>query len=843
VADEADKLKEYRERRDFEKTSEPEGKPEERAGEARFVVQQHDATRMHYDFRIETDGVLKSWAVPQGPSTDPQDKRLAVEVEDHPLDYIDFEGVIPKGEYGAGPVIVWDRGTYENIRGEKKKPLTIQESYREGLIELRLHGEKLKGAYALVQTKFQDSKKNWLMIKMKDKEADPELDIIEAHPQSVKSGKTIKEVESDRSRKETHPVLAALPDELKGKLKQTEYPGWLDPMLATLEEKPFDRKDWIYEQKLDGERCLVYCRGGQVQMLSRNQLFISHQYPELIRALKGLGNLDMVLDGEIVAFDGERPSFERMQKRMHVAAPNEDLMNEVPTFLYLFDILYFEGYEITRLPQIERKNLLAKVFSFKDPVRFTEHVVGEGIWLFNDACAKGLEGVIAKDANAPYQHRRSKSWLKFKCVQRRDVVIGGYTEPNAGMRGFGALLVGEFDKGNLVYRGRVGTGFSDEMIRDLRERLAAMETDENPFLPHEYLEAEGVHWVEPVMVASVGYGDMTKAGIMRHPRFFALRESKGSKPGKDDSRFGTPIFRSLNGNKVKLTNIDKLLFPDDGITKGQVIDYFERIAPTMLPHLKDRPLNMERFPDGIGVKGFYHKQIPDYFPDFVERVEVEVSDTEIQFQAMANNAAALVYLAQYAAFTLHPWLSQKEDLRKPDKIVFDLDPSTDEGWDVVKEGARDVKAMLVEMGLPSFLMATGSRGLHVAVPLVPEHDYDTIQLFAKALCQTMVKRDKKFTTEIRKEKRKDRVFLDYLRNRYGHTSVAPYTLRAKRNAPVAAPLLWEELESNDLRSDSFTISNIFERITKPEDDPWREFFEYREPLPDFDKIQKILSQG
>ncbi|MGH2582255.1 MAG: DNA ligase D [Anaerolineales bacterium] len=841
MVDEADKLKEYREKRDFEKTAEPEGKPAERAGEARFVVQQHDATRMHYDFRIEANGVLKSWAVPQGPSTDPQDKRLAVEVEDHPIDYIDFEGVIPKGEYGAGPVIVWDQGTYENIRGEKKKPLTIQQSYEEGLIEIRLHGEKLKGAYALVQTKFQDSKKNWLMIKMKDKDADPDLNIIEAFPKSVKSGKTIQEVKAEGNRKEMHPILATLPDDIKSKLKQSEFPGWMDPMLATLEEKPFDRKGWIYEQKLDGERCLVYCRGGQVQMLSRNQLFISHQYPELIRALKGLGDLDMVLDGEIVAFDGERPSFERMQKRMHVAAPNEDLLKEVPTFLYLFDILFFEGHETTRLPQMERKNLLAKVIEFKDPMRLTEHQVGNGIQLFTDACEKGLEGVIAKDANAPYQHRRSKSWLKFKCVQRREVVIGGYTEPNAGMRGFGALLVGEFDNGNLVYRGRVGTGFSDEMIRDLRQRLTAIEADENPFLPHEYLETDGVRWVEPVMAASVGYGDMTKAGILRHPRFFALRENKNPRTSQNDARFGAPVFRAVEGHKVKITNIDKLLFPDDGITKGQVIDYFEHIAPAMLPHLKDRPLNMERFPDGIKVKGFYHKEAPDYFPDYLERVEVDVSDTETQMQAMANNAAALVYLAQYAAFTLHPWLSLKDDLHKPDKIVFDLDPSTEESWDVVKGGAREVKAILIELGLPAFLMATGSRGLHVAVPLVPEHDYDTIQLFAKALCQTMVKRDKKFTTEIRKEKRKDRVFLDYLRNRYGHTSVAPYTLRAKRHAPVAAPLLWEELESKDLRSNSFTISNIFERIARPEDDPWREFFEYRTPLPDFEKIQEILS--
>jgi bifunctional non-homologous end joining protein LigD len=873
VAAKSDKLKEYRQRRDFQSTIEPLGgakegaAPEKRGKQPRFVVQKHDATRLHYDFRLEVDGVLKSWAVPEGPSTDPQVKRLAVETEDHPLEYLTFEGVIPEGQYGAGPIIVWDKGTFANIRGEKRKPFSLPESYEQGLIEVRLEGEKLHGAYALVRTKFRDSKNSWLLVKMKDKEADPDLDLVTAFPESVKSGKTIEEVEEEGSRQSLNVAFKRISEDAQAELKAADFPGWLEPMLATPADKPFDRPHWIYEQKLDGQRCLIFCKGGQVQLVSRNKILITGQYPELVAALAKQVKGDAVLDGEIVAFDNGRPSFERMQKRMHVQKPGKDLLAEAGVSLYLFDILFFEGYDTTRLTQLDRKALLKEIVDYEDPVRYMEHQEGSGVQQLAEACKQGLEGIIAKDAAASYQHRRSKSWLKFKCVRQQELVIGGFTEGTSGMRGFGSLLVGYYQPGDerLQFAGGVGTGFSDETIRDIRQRLDELASPSNPFAPDDVLPKKGVHWVKPTMVAQVGYGEWTSANKVRHPRFLGLRTDRdprevtrevveaaqGELSEMEDAAWEPEEFpalvpgqskeatRMVDGHKIKLTNLDKVLFPD-GITKGQVIDYYERIAPVMLLHIKDRPLNLERFPNGIEEKGFYHKETPEYFPAYIDLVEVETSETETQMQSMANNAASLVYLAQMAALTLHHWMSRKQHLRNPDKIVFDLDPSTDDGWEVTKSGARDLHELLSQMGLASFLMTTGSRGLHVAVPLNPEHDYEAITLFAKAVCRKLERNDPKFTTQFRKEKRKGRVFLDHLRNRYAHTSVAPYTIRARPGAPVAAPINWEDLDDPLLGSQNYNILNMFKRLEEVGGDPWKDFFEHRAPLPEFDTIQNVL---
>lgn len=870
MPEQPDQLKEYREKRDFSKTSEPagEGSPP-RAGQARFVVQQHDATRMHYDFRLEVNGVLKSWAVPEGPSMDPQVKRLAIETEDHPMEYLTFEGMIPKGEYGAGPVIVWDAGTYVNIRGEKRVPVSMQEAYEQGLIEVRLSGQKLRGAWALVKTKFRDAKNSWLLVKMKDGTADPGQDIVGENPRSIQSGKTIAEVAAEGHRKPLGEILLSLPEATLNKLKQSEYPGWQEPMLASPSNQPFNRPNWIYEDKLDGQRCIIFLKGGQVQLVSRNKLLITSQYPELVHALAAQGKADMVLDGEIVAFANGRASFEQMQRRMHVARPGKELLAEVPVFLYLFDILFYEGYSTTGLSQLERKELVHRVVQYQDPLRYMEHRWGDGQKLLDEACAQGLEGLIAKDANSTYQHRRSQSWLKFKCVLQEEMVIGGYTEGGSGMRGFGSLLVGYYVPGDdrLQYAGGVGTGFNDEMMRSLGNKLKELTIQTNPFAPDELLPKTDVHWVEPRLVAQVGYGEWTSANKMRHPRFLGLRPDKDGRDviwddgatsaeekQEDHSvsaweseeapaeRRGPSqnTWRMVEGHRIKVTNLDKVLFPD-GITKGQVIDYYERIAPFILPHLKDRPLNLERFPNGIAEKGFYHKETPDYFPDYIELVEVftSMSNKESQIQSMANNAATLVFLAQMAALTIHPWMSRKQHLNQPDKIVFDLDPSTEDSWDAVKSGARDLREILFSMGLPSFLMTTGSRGVHVAVPLIPEHEYEAITLFSKAVVRKLERNDPKFTTQFRKEKRKGRVFLDHLRNRYGHTSVAPYTIRARAGAPIAAPVFWEELDA--ITSQSFTILNIFERLDKLGRDPWKDFFDHPAPLPDFDTIQRVLA--
>lgn len=863
MADPNKSLKEYRDKRDFSKTSEPQPSGAEAASaplgahQARFCIQKHDATRLHYDVRLEIDGVLVSWAVPQGPSYDPVVKRLAVRTEDHPMEYLNFEGVIPKGEYGAGPIILWDQGIYTNIRGTKRKPFTMKESLDAGLVEVRLEGEKVKGEFALVRTKYEGKQENWLMVKMKDSFANPEYDIVTDLPLSVKSGKSIEELEEEGSRAQLPAALRSLQPEALEKLTPEDFPGWKEPMLALPEDRPYERANWIYEPKLDGQRAIVYRRGGQVQMLSRNKLIITEQYPELVAALKEHGRGDFVADAEIVSFEGERASFEQMQKRMHVQKPSKELVEEAPVFMYLFDVTYYEGYDTTRLSQLERKQLLRGLIEYKDPLRYMEYQEGGGLELFQRSCASGQEGVIAKDGNAPYQRSRSKSWLKWKCVRQQEFVVGGFTLPTGGMRGFGALLVGYYPEGSdkLQFVGGVGTGFSDEAIRDVRQKLDALATRESPFMQDDLLPLEGVQWVRPELVAQVGFGEWTKLNKIRHPRYLGLRADKDAasvrrEPTAAEPAASPPVaeppratagdeMREVEGQKIKITNPGKMLFPD--VNKARVIDYYEQIAPVMLPHVVNRPISMQRFPDGIRAQGFFHKEAPEYFPKFVSLVEVRTSASaaETQLQVMINNAATLVYLAQLASFVIHIWTSQAPLLEQPDKIVFDLDPSTDDSWDAVVSGAQDMRRMLTEMGLPSFVMATGSRGLHVCVPLVPQHNFDTVLLFAKAVCTTLERRDAKFTTQIRKDKRKGRIFLDYLRNRYAQTGIAPYSLRAKPGAPLAAPLAWEELDDPSFRADKFTVSNIMQRLSNA-GDPWAGFFEARTALPDFGLIEQVL---
>lgn len=866
MADAHNSLQEYRDKRDFTKTSEP--PPADIATapaaaplalhQARFCIQKHDATRLHYDVRLEIDGVLVSWAVPQGPSHDPVVKRLAVRTEDHPMEYLHFEGVIPKGEYGAGPIILWDQGIYTNIRGSKRKPFTMKESLDAGLVEVRFEGEKLKGEFAFVRTRYEGKQENWLMVKMKDAFANPDYDIVTELPLSVKSGRSIEELLEEGSRAQLPAALRRLQPESLEKLAAANFPGWLEPMLASPEDRPVERANWIYEPKLDGQRAIIYRKAGQVQMLSRNKLIITEQYPELVTALSQYGQGDFVADGEIVAFDGGRPSFEQLQKRMHVQKPSAQLVAEAPAFMYLFDVTYYEGYDTTRLSQLERKELLRGVAQYTDPLRYMEYQEGGGLAMFQQACASGQEGVIAKDGNASYQRSRSKSWLKWKCVRQQEFVIGGFTEPQGGMRGFGALLVGYYPEGEskLQFVGGVGTGFSDEKIRDIRKQLDALVSDKNPFLPDDLLPLDGVRWVRPELVAQVGFGEWTKLNKVRHPRFLGLRTDKDATSVRREPTAAEPApvteaaliansvasadeMREVEGQRIKITNPAKLLFPD--VNKTRVIDYYEQIAPVMLPHVQNRPISMQRFPDGIRAQGFFHKEAPDYFPKFVSLVEVRTSAsaTETQLQVMINNAATLVYLAQLASFVIHIWTSQAPQLDQPDKIVFDLDPSTDDSWDAVISGARDMRAMLSAMGLPSFVMATGSRGLHVVVPLQPQHNFDTVLLFAKAVCTTLERRDSKFTTQIRKDKRKGRIFLDYLRNRYAQTGIAPYSLRAKPGAPLAAPLTWDELDDPTLRADKFTVSNIMKRLADG-GDRWADFFTSRAALPGFDVIEQVL---
>ena len=867
----------YRQKRDFRKTPEPKPKRVESATGRSFVVQKHAASHLHYDFRLEHDGVLWSWAVPKGPSLDPADKRLAMHTEDHPVEYGAFEGVIPQGEYGGGTVMVWDRGTW-TPHGDPA------EGHAKGNLKFTLDGEKLKGGFALVRTRSDKyGKESWLLIKEKDEEARPGYAIAEEAPDSVVSGRDLDAIAQARSHvwrsklsvRENVKAGAVAPmpatqDARKdaaakaGKEKPAKakpatahgrkapMPDTLTPMLATLVDEAPAGDGWIHEVKYDGYRFLARIEKGRARLLSRNGKEWTASFPDIVRDLAKLPVKQAWLDGELVVLDDAgRSSFQRLQNALTGG-------REKNLAFFVFDLLYRDGYDMRALPLTERKALLREVAGEgTGRVKVGPEVRGDGPDFFRQACGLGLEGIVAKRADAAYASgARTRDWLKVKCVQRQEMVIGGYTDPQGSRTGFGALLLGVHEGKALRYAGKVGTGFDDKALRDLMPELAGREQDEPPFVnPPRGYAAKGAHWVRPELVAEVAFTEWSEDGALRHPSFQGLRLDKKAadvvrekpvatakaaggaraKAGSDApaarSRRAAAASEEASGEYagVKLTHPEKPYWPEAKLTKGDLAAFYVGVADRILPHLAGRPLSLVRCPDGWGGECFYQKHAAKAVNAAVKRMEAPESGRTATYLS-ADSAAALAGLVQWGVIELHPWGSRAPRLDRPDRLVFDFDPDDDLPFADLVAAVGLLRTLLDEIGLTGFLKTTGGKGLHVVLPIRATLGWDEAKAFTKSVADFLVRTfPDRFTATLSKERRKGKIFIDFLRNAEGATAIAPYGVRSRKNAPVATPIAWEEL-SRDVRFDYFNIRNVPERLRTQKRDPWREFLATKQSI-------------
>jgi bifunctional non-homologous end joining protein LigD len=836
-------LKTYRQKRDFRITTEPRGDARKSPTSNRlFVIQKHAATRLHYDLRLELDGVLKSWAIPKGPSLDPDEKRLAVHVEDHPIEYGRFEGIIPPKEYGGGTVMLWDTGTWVP-EGDPAK------DYEKGRMHLEIYGQKLRGSWRLVRMQGSDSEadKNWLLVKSKDLFSRKDTDQwLLTENKSVLTGRTMEQIAADadavwkndqgtetqnqasntrrRTRSETDGFnelngfkgLKGLKG-LKG-ARKTKFPDHLRPQLASLIDAPPQGSHWLHEIKYDGYRMLAFIEKGSVRITSRSGKDWTARFPAIARALAETFDTQAVVDGEIVVQlpDG-RTSFQALQNMLQG-------LEKGRLRYYLFDMLYCDGYDLKALPLIERKRLLKRFFdpepSSASPVRYSEHVAGAGDAVYEQACRLALEGIISKESGSPYKQARTRQWVKVKCRHRQEFVIGGYTEPSGSRTGLGALLLGiHDDQQKLRYCGKVGTGFNDRQLQTLRKTLDDLERKTPPFdiLPKE-AKGRHTHWVEPRLVAEVAFGEWTDDGVLRHAVFKGLREDKAPRQVHREQTV-TP-----RKSRVHLTHPDRILYPRQGVTKASLVHYYEQIADYILPHLIDRPLTLLRCPKGIDGSCFYQKHFNESPPEFLKGIEIEEKGGKGTY-ILIEGIDGLISLVQMGVLEIHPWNARKDRIEKPDLMVMDLDPGPGVGPEAVVESTRLLHGFLSEIGLRSFLKSSGGKGYHVVVPLKRSLGWDELKAFAKAVAVQMTRAyPDRFTATISKKKREGKIFLDYLRNGRGATSVAPYSTRARAGAPVSAPLRWEEL-SSQIPPDFYRIENMGKRIDHLREDPWNAFYD------------------
>jgi len=830
-------LEVYRKKRDPDRTTEPfgGGAAGPTPGSARFVVQQHWARNLHCDLRLEMEGVLKSWAVPKGPSVRAEEKRLAVHVEDHPLEYANFEGTIPAGNYGAGSVIVWDRGTYRSF-----KPEDIREQYARGKLELELFGHKLGGRWTLVR--MSKSEKDWLLLKKVDGAAS-DTDALERWPRSVISGLTVQEM------KDAPAWLTALREHVaalrapRGDLRASQ----VKHMLATLAEQPFSKKGWLFEIKYDGVRVIAERRGEEVRMLGRSGEDITARYPEIAGALAGLAVQNLVLDGEIVAYDDlGRPSFGRLQKRMLLSKPRDvaAAMARVPVRAVFFDCLALEGHDLRKLALLDRKECLARALPPAGVVQAGDHFAEHGEAFFEAAGEMGLEGVIAKRADSLYVGKRSTDWVKIKCQRRQEFVIGGYTEPRGGGRHFGALHVGVYEDGQLRHVTRVGSGFDDAMQDRLWPELESLARKDSPF-GATGPNARADHWVEPRLVCEVRFTEWTADGGLRHPIFLGLRTDKKPEEIQREDRFGAasdvaaaadsgadaggeraadPTTGQDRGTpaesvprEVRLSNLKKVFWPDEGYTKGDLIAYYDTIAPLMLPYLRDRPIVLTRYPDGIKGKSFFQKDAPVFVPDWMrtESVYSKDSDRDIRFFVL-DDAESLRYVANLGTIPIHMWSARSGSLERPDWLVLDLDPKGAPFAHVV-EVARALHRLLEELELPSHPKTSGQAGLHILIPLGRRYTHEECKTFARLLATLVQHAKPEISTLARPlHARGGKVYVDWGQNGHGVTIVAPYSLRPIAGASASCPLRWSEVNAR-LDPARFNLRTLPKRFEKMED--------------------------
>ena len=822
----APQLEAYRKKRDPERTPEPFGG--RRPGDGRmFVVQKHAARRLHYDVRLEMDGVLKSWAVPKGPSVHAEEKRLAVHVEDHPIEYADFEGVIAPGNYGAGSVIVWDRGWYRSAKPED--PL---EQLRRGKLEVELFGYKLRGRWTLAR--MSGSEKDWLLLKKADGAAASD-ELVDRYPQSILSGLTVEEMADVPGR------LASIRQHLDTlDAPRREVPAGSQPfMLATLDERAPSDKGWLFEIKFDGVRVLAARRGEQVELYGRSGQLITGRYPDLARVLLALPVEHFVIDGEIVALDERgRPSFQRLQPRMALTDPREieAAAARVPVEGVFFDCLALDGHDLRRLPLTRRKDCLRLLVPPLGPVHYVDHVLEHGPAFLEAANEQRLEGIVAKKAASSYAGGRSRDWIKVKCQRRQEFVIGGYTDPQGSRGHFGALHIGVYDGARLVYVSKVGTGFDQAGLKSLWEKLQPLARATPPFDTGAIPKGKSHHWVEPRLVCEVRFSDWTNDGGIRHPTFIALRSDKRPEECRREAIQTPPEIHShpsppLRGRgqgeggaavvaskEVKLTNLKKMFWPADGYTKGDLVAYYERVAPLLLPYLRDRPLVLTRYPDGITGKSFFQKDAPEFTPAWVrtERVYSKDAEREIDY-FVVDDVESLRYVANSGTIPLHLWASRLGSLERPDWLVLDLDPKGAPFTDVVKV-ARALHRILDDLELPSYPKTSGATGLHILIPLGARYTYDEVRTFARLLAVLGVEAEPEISTIARPlRSRGGKVYIDFGQNGHGQTIVGPFSLRPLPGAPASCPLTWGEVTArlDPARFTMITVPKRFDKMADP----------------------------
>lgn len=791
----------YNAKRDFTRTKEPAGKIAKATGSS-FVVQKHDATRLHWDFRLEIDGVLKSWAVTKGPSLDPADKRLAVRTEDHPLSYGGFEGIIPKGEYGGGTVMLWDRGSWKPIEGKSADDL------EDGHLHFVLDGERMKGEWLLVRMKGRPGEKreNWLLRKVQDDHAGQGDELVERALTSVLTDRSMAEIAMDKDGAQslagakgdafTQKMQAATKHVAKLKSarrdKSAPLPSFAQPQLATLVDSVPQGNDWLHEIKFDGYRAIIAAKGSDVRLYTRNGLDWTEKFGPLVRAVAAMDLPPALIDGEIVAFDKDgNPSFSALQnvlKRGH-GSQRED----TPFHLFAFDLLSLDGQDIRPLTQIERKERLeALLEGAEPPIHVADHVIGAGEKLYASLCQAGQEGIISKRVDAAYRDRRTRNWVKVKCTRRQEFVIIGWTKSKAKGRAFSSLLLAQHEGDTLVYKGKVGTGFDSAGMDDLAQAMTPLGSDKAPAdVPRA--EARGAQWVKPQLVAEVAFAEFTEEGRVRHGSFLGLRADKPAKTVKPEK--SRPAPTPTPSSSIGISNRERVIFPGTGETKGDLADYYAQVAPLMLSFAANRPVSLVRCPQGRAKKCFFQKHDSGAFGDHVHQVPIAEKNGGSEDYIYLNDVDGLLACVQMGTIEFHGWASRADAVEKPDRMIFDLDPDEGLGFADVTKAAQDIRAHLSDIGLISFAMLSGGKGVHVVVPLTAGHGWDAHKDFASRFAEAMsVAEPDRFVATMSKAKRKNRIFIDWLRNQRGSTAVLPYSARARDGAPVAVPISWDELD-------------------------------------------------
>jgi bifunctional non-homologous end joining protein LigD len=808
-------LENYYRKRDLHQSNEP-GQSDEisTSDNLLFVIHKHYSSHLHYDLRLELDGVLKSWAVPKGISLNPSEKRLAVMVEDHPFEYRNFEGVIPKGNYGAGTVMIWDEGWYSVPGADNKNTASevLHHGLTKGHIAFFLHGQKLSGEFMLVKLHGQGHENNWLLFK-KSHEFSPQEKIIDQR--SVRTRRTIDEIQTGVS-EHTLPDYMPVSEQRRHTDKALSGTRRIQPMLAYQIEKPFDKQGWIFEIKWDGYRAISELKHHEILLYSRNGKPLNKGYPHIINDLRSLA-FDGILDGELVVIDNTgKADFEALQ--------NYSRTQQGEIRYYVFDILEIDGIDLHHVPLIKRKEILRNTLPPNSRICFNEHIEEAGLDFFRIVKEHNIEGMIAKDGNSPYiEGKRTRYWLKIKTIREHDFVIGGFTEPNGGRYGFGALLVGTYKNNRLVYAGHVGGGFSENELQNINKRLQPLIIPQSPFTFPPPADSR-VTWVKPSLVCQIKFAEWTSEGVLRQPVFMRLREdvdpdsvvreSIEDEPDQNLKLANSPVNDTairIDNRTLRLTNTNKMFWPDENITKGMLIDYYQKIAPIILPHLIDRPQSLHRFPDGITGEHFFHKDVRDT-PEWVKTVSIDSeSHSKMIRYVLCQDAASLIFIINLGAIELNVWNSRVPRLDSPDYAVIDLDP-TDCPYKYVVQAAQIVHSVLNETKILHYIKTSGATGLHIFIPLDQGYSYEQTRQFSEIIC-IIVNKLLPHTTSLERApyKRIGKVYLDFLQNVEGKTMAAPYCVRPRPHAPVSTPLFWEELH-NEVTPEQFTIKTILPRL-------------------------------